>query len=624
MLDNLRRMGRTWMGKVLGAFLVVGLAGFGISNVLLDFGSSNVATVGSEDITIREFQRAYNTDVNAFAQQIGRVPTPEEALSFGIPSGTLNQLAAEAAINQLGENMGLGVSEDRLSQMLRQDPTFAGTLGAFEPENFRRALQQLGYTEAEYFELQSRAARRQQVAAALFADTPVPDVSKELLARYTGDTRNIDYFIVNAQSAPSVEEPTEAELAAYLEENQARFRTEEQRTADVVVLTLDTLAEVQEISDADIEAEYERTRDSRVRIERRSIVQAPLNSDQEAAFQAGLAEGRSFDELVAETGVEIVDLGNLAKSQVTDPALAEAAFRLSADGFTIIPGIGGQRVVAVTSIEPGGEITLAEARDEIEQSLRRDAARDIYLDVLDQVEELRAAFQPLTEIGARYNLPVEEVTMTASGAALESVESIAADARQRVASTVFAAEEDRLTPPIVLGANTNIFVELKSVEPARDQTLEEVRGELLSTILDERTNAAIAELVDSILTRLENGEDFAEVALSMNLFPSLSPAITRSGDEVGIIDRTVAAAAFSGGEGHFGSAVNALGEHVVFQVSEVIPAPEDATPAVTEYLQQTQEQALYSSFVSGLRDQAGVRINRQVLDQVLGLDQTVQ
>lgn len=95
MLDNLRRLGRTWVGKVLGAFLLVGLAGFGISNVLLDFGANNVATVGSEDVTIPEFQRAYNADVNRFAQQIGRMPTPEEAMSFGIPSSTLNQLAAE-------------------------------------------------------------------------------------------------------------------------------------------------------------------------------------------------------------------------------------------------------------------------------------------------------------------------------------------------------------------------------------------------------------------------------------------------------------------------------------------------------------------------------------------------
>ena len=624
MLDNLRRLGRTWIGKVIGAFLLVGLAGFGISNVLLDFGTGNVATVGGEDITLREFQRAYNNDINAFAQQLGRVPSPQEAVSFGIPSGTLNKLAAEAAIDQLGTDMGLGASEDRLGRLLREDPTFAGTLGVFEPENFRRALQQLGYTETEYFALQTKAARRQQIASALLADVTVPAAADELLARYTGDTRSVDYFIVNAQSIPPVATPTEEEIAAYLEENQANYRTEEQRTADVLVLSLDTLAEAQEVTEAEIAAEYERTRDSRVRIERRTIVQAPLTAEQQAVFEAGQAAGRSFDELVAETGVEVVELGTLSQAQVTDTTLANAAFGLDQGGYTLIPGIGGQRVVAVTDIDAGGEVTLEESRDEIEQSLRRAQARTGYVDILDQVEELRAAFQPLEDIGERFGLPVHQVTLSPSGQALESVPSIAPENRQRVASTVFSAEEDRLTPTIQLSANNSIFVELKSVEPARDQTLDEVRGEVLSTMIDERTSAAIAERVDTILARLENGEAFADIALEMNTFPSLSPAITRSGDEAGIVDRAVAAEVFAGGEGHFGSAVNAQGEHVVFHVVEVIPAPDPATDAVQDFLKQAQEQSLYSAFVTGLRDQVGMRVNQQTLSQALGLDQTGQ
>jgi peptidyl-prolyl cis-trans isomerase D len=298
----------------------------------------------------------------------------------------------------------------------------------------------------------------------------------------------------------------------------------------------------------------------------------------------------------------------------------------------MIPGIGGQRVVAVSEIEAGGEISLAEARDEIEQSLRRDAARDAYTDILDQVEELRAAFQPLDEIGERYGIPVHQVTMTASGGALESVASIAPENRQRVATTVFEAEEDRLTPTIALSANNNIFVELGGIEPARDRTLDEVRDEVAAAITEERTNASLDEAVADMVARLEAGDSFADVALLMNTFPTLSPALSRDGTSLvgGLVandpalDQIVAAAAFEGGDGHVGSAVNALGEHVVFQVVEVVPASNPATEQLQDYLQQAQEQSLYTAFVTGLRDQAGVRINRQALDQVLGLSQTGQ
>jgi peptidyl-prolyl cis-trans isomerase D len=146
---------------------------------------------------------------------------------MGIPSGTLSRLTSEAAVNQLAENMGIGVSDSRLSLMLRQDPTFAGTLGQFDRASFVGILQQMGYTEAEYFNVQRRASRRQQLSAGLFADSPVPQAAVELLERFTGDKRTLDYFILNAASIPPVAEPTEEELTAYLTEHQSEHRTVE-------------------------------------------------------------------------------------------------------------------------------------------------------------------------------------------------------------------------------------------------------------------------------------------------------------------------------------------------------------------------------------------------------------
>src|SRR5690606_22265356 len=145
MLDSFRKISKTWVGKLIGGFLIIGLAGFGISNVIFDIGTNTVARVGDEEITAREFQRAYSTDLQRFAQQMGQMPTPEQALAMGVPSATLNRLASDAAINSTAEQLGLGVSDDRLAIMLRQDPSFAGSLGQFERQNFLRVLQQSGF-----------------------------------------------------------------------------------------------------------------------------------------------------------------------------------------------------------------------------------------------------------------------------------------------------------------------------------------------------------------------------------------------------------------------------------------------------------------------------------------------
>jgi len=624
MLEGLRALSRTWLGKIIGAFLLVGLAGFGISNVILDFGSNNVATVGNQAISTRDFQRAYTTELNSYARQFGRVPTPEEAQALQIPAQVLFGLGADAALNQMGETMGIGVSDARLSRMLREDPSFADVLGKFDPSSFTRVLRQAGYTEQEYLELQRSAARRQQIAQGLFLGAPVPEAAIELVNRYGGDTRTLDYFTLGSGTMMfDVAAPTEEELATYLEANQARYRTVPTRTVDVVALDIPSLAATQDISDADIAAEYERTRDQRIRPERRTIRQVPLSTPaQQGWFERGRVAGRSFDELVAETGLTPTDLGTLAQSAISDAALAEAAFGLADGDFAIIPGIGGQRAVVVTEIEPGGETPLADVSEEIRASLAQRQARDQYTDILDQIEELRAAFQPLQQIADRYSLPLVTLDVTADGSALAAVSGIPADQQQRVATAIFDAELDGLAPTVAISGNNYVWFDLKAIDEARDQTLDEVRDLVTAAWTQEQTDAAVQAEVDRVMEQLKSGAPFEDVAVGLNQFPVLSQPISRNGDQTPPIDQRVAAAAFQGGEGFVGSALNNEGDHVIFRVVEIIPNAENASADVGGFIGDQRQNTLYSDFRAGLRDSLGLTLNQQVLNQTLALDST--
>ncbi|MFN4212016.1 MAG: SurA N-terminal domain-containing protein, partial [Devosia sp.] len=208
MLDSLRVFAKSWPGKVMGAFLLVGVAGFGINNVITDLGTNTVARVGDEEINSREFLRAYQNQLNEVAQQLGSFPTAEEAVNLGIPSMVLQNLAQDAALNRLATGFGLGVSEQKLSDMLRADPSFHNALGTFTPENFNQVLQMSGLTEAEYFEDQSDAARRQQLILSLFGDTALPETASGLINRYVADQRTIDYFALGETNIETPAAPT--------------------------------------------------------------------------------------------------------------------------------------------------------------------------------------------------------------------------------------------------------------------------------------------------------------------------------------------------------------------------------------------------------------------------------
>lgn len=617
MLDSFRHLTKTWFGKILGAFLIVGLAGFGISNVITGFGSNTVATAAGQDISVRDYQRGYDSQVNAIARQIGRVPTAEEAMAYNVPDVVINRLAGEAAINKLGEDLGLGVSEDRLGKMLREDPNFSGALGSFDRNNFLRVLQQNGYTEAEYFDLQTKAARRQQLEGGLLAGAPASATATELLARFSGDTRTVDYFVVNAQGLPPVAEPTEEELATYLKDNQAQFRTKATRTVELLALSPEALAATKTVTDEDIAAEYERTKDSRVKIERRTVKQVVLNTPElEKAFTDGKTAGAPFADVLAASGATAQDLGNLAKTEITDSSLADAAFGLALNDYVIIEGIGSKRAVTVSAIEPGGVISLADAKAEIAKQLALTQARNEYTDVLDQIEELRAAFKPLPEIAERFGLHTVTIPLTENGTELANDPDVGAEDAQRIATAVFRAEQGNLAPTIQLSSTRNVWFDLKQVDEARDQTLAEVHDAVAAAWTNARTDEAVSAEVTKLLDQVKAGTAFAEVASSIGQFPILSQPLKRSGDGTTVLNQTVANEIFNGGPTHFGSAVNGDGDHVVFQVAEVNAGTVDQTADIKKYVEETTRNALYGDLLTGLMEQAGLRINAQVYKQL--------
>lgn len=617
MLDSFRHLTKTWFGKILGAFLIVGLAGFGISNVITGFGTNTVATVAGQDISVRDYQRAYNNQVNAVAQQIGRVPTVEEANAFGVPGMVLDRLAGEAAINKLGEDLGLGVSEDRLGKMLAEDPSFSSALGSFDRTNFLRVLQQNGFTEAEYFDLQTKAARRQQLVSGLLSGAPAPATATDLLTRFSGDTRTVDYFVLNAQALPPVAEPTEEELATYLKDNQDKFRTKATRTVELLALSPDAIAANKKITDEEVAAEYERTKASRVKIERRTIKQVALNTPElEKAFTDGKAAGTPFADVLTASGATAQDLGNLAKTEVTDSGLADAAFGLALNDYAIIEGIGSKRAVTVSAIEPGGVISLEDAKADIAKQLALTQARNEYTDVLDQIEELRAAFKPLPEIASRFGLQTVTIPLTEAGAELANSPDIGAEDAQRIATAVFKAEQGNLAPTIQLSSTRNLWFDLKKVDEARDQTLDEVRDAVVTAWTDAKTDAAVSAEVAKLLDQVKAGTPFADVASSIGQFPILSQPLKRAGDGTTVLNQTVANEIFNGGPTHFGSAVNGDGDHVVFQVVEVNQGASDQTADIKKFVEEGSRDALYSDLLTGLKSEAGMRINDQVLKQL--------
>src|SRR5690606_23997138 len=182
----------------------------------------------------------------------------------------------------------------------------------------------------------------------LMANDNMPAVASDLINDYATATRTIDYVTLSETSVETPAPPTEEQLAAYLAEHQAEFRTVETRNVKLLDLSMASLAGTKTISEEEIAAEFEATKATLVRPERRTIEQVSLSTPELVAqFEAGLVDGTDFGTLIAEANLTPSGLGTLAQSEITDTALASTAFSLDEGGYAVIEGIGGTRAIHV-------------------------------------------------------------------------------------------------------------------------------------------------------------------------------------------------------------------------------------------------------------------------------------
>ncbi len=350
MLNSLRNFGRSRVGKILGVLLLIGLAGFGIENVITQLGSTTVASVAGRDISVRDYQRAYDEPDQPGRPATGSGAHPSSRpRPLGVPGMVLQRLAGEAVVNKLGQDLNLGVrSPARRSCCARTRPSRTRSRPVRRRQLYTRACRTAATPKRNSFDLQRKAAQRQQLIAGLLGDTQAPTAALELVNRYLGDTRTVDYFVLNAQALPPVADPTEEELAAFLTEHQAEFRTRKPAPSTCWRSRRIRWPPARSSRTTRSPPNTERTKDSRVKIERRQHPAA--GADARAAGRLRGRQGRRHPiaDLVTANNVTLQDLGTLARSEVTDSALAEAAFGLALNDYVIIPGIGSQRVVTVS------------------------------------------------------------------------------------------------------------------------------------------------------------------------------------------------------------------------------------------------------------------------------------
>jgi peptidyl-prolyl cis-trans isomerase D len=631
MLRGLHKASSTWLGKAVMAavmgVIAISFAIWGIGDIFRGFGRNAVATIGGTEISIEQFRQFYNDRLQQLGRQAGRPITPDEARARGLDRQLLAQLVAETTIDEQAKQLRLGIDSAEIAKRITSDPSFRGANGQFDRQRFEQIIRQAGFSESRFIEEQRRSMLRRQLAQSVTGDLKVPATALAALNQYQNEKRQIEYVALEAAQAGDVPAPTPEVLNKYFDERKTLFRAPEYRNITLLSLAPSDLAKPDAVADTDAKAYFEQHKDSYGKPEKREVRQIVFQKPEEAAdARERITKGAKFDDIAKERQLKEsdTDLGMVAKSDIIDPAVADAAFSLK-PGETSAPVKGrfGTVLLQVGKIEPGEEKTYEQVAAQIKREMAESRAKSDVGNLRDKIEDERAAGSTLAETAKK--LGIKSVSIEAvdrSGRGLDGKPVTGLPQTPNVISAAFASDVGVDTDPLQLPGGGYLYYDVTGVTPSRERPLEEVKDQVTARWRDDEIAKRLQAKADDLVGKLKAGTSFAQAASEAGLNVQTAKDLQR-GKSGGFIPAKTIEAVFRTPKGTPATAEGGKEtERFVFRVTDVVDPPFEAgTPqgqAITTTLQNSYTDDLVSEYIARLENDFGVTVNPSALNQVVG------
>jgi peptidyl-prolyl cis-trans isomerase D len=629
MLRGIRQASSTWLGRiVMGAIMTLLAAIFalwGINDIFHGFGRSYLAKIGNVEISAEQFSQAYRDRQQELSRQIGHPLTVQEANAIGLPSQVLGQMVAEAGLDQLARRMRLGIPDKEITQRVLHDPHFQTPTGQFDRALFQNFLQSIGYSEQRFFDEQRRTIPRRDLTQAVSGGIAVPKANLDAVNQYQNEQRSIEFVTLGPQQAGEVPQPTPEELSKYFDERQILFRAPEYRKIVTMTVTPETLAKTIEVSDADVQKYYEQNQKTYSAPERRHIEQIVFRNmaDAQAASER-IKSGTTFAALAAERGLKPsdIDLGTVAKSAIIDPKIADAAFALKAGEVSApIEGRFGVVLVTVLDIEPANTKPLAVVAPFIHNDIAQQRAKSQVLDLHDKIEDARAGGATLPEVARKLKLSVVTIEVDRSGRDPSGKLVANLTDGPAIINAAFTNDVGVDTFPIETSGGY-VWYEVQGVTPARDRTLDEVKGEVEQRWRDDQIAKRLEGKAADLLDKAKSGNPFDALASGAGVKLEKASGLKRGATPAGLSAKVIDTV-FRTANGAFGSSAgDKPTQWVVFRVTDVNTPALDPNSADGKKLEQILLNAmgndLFSQYVGWFENELGTTVDQAALSQAVG------
>lgn len=594
---------------VLMAMLVLGLGGFGVTN--FGGGLTAIGSVGDREITVNDYARAMQQEINALSAQVGQRITMQQAQAFGIDRQVRQQLVNTAALDNENARIGVSAGDARVAREITSMETFRGPGGQFDRETYRFMLERNDLTEAAFESRLREDLARALLQGAVGSGFSAPPALVSTLYDFVSERRGYSLLtLTEADLETPVATPSEDDLRQFYDANSERFTRPEARRITYAALLPEDLAPSMEVDEEVLRRLYDERIAEFVQPERRLVERLVYPTEEAAAAaRAELDAGVSFEALAEARGVLLddIDMGDVSKADLG--AAGEAVFALEEPGVVgPLPSDLGPALFRMNAILSAQETTFEEARDDLAAEFATDAARREIDARIEDIDDRLAGGATLEELGQDAGMTVGTVDFYEG-----------ADDRMSgypaFRTAALEAQEGDFAEVIRLGDGGIVALRLEEILPPAPLPLEEIRDEVAEAWRMATLAAALNEKAIDIKSAVEGGASLGGFGIV-----DVTPAATRSTRPVNA-PPSVIAAIFEMEEGDLrviedGAFVAVLQLDSITPGADEGPDAEAVRAAISIQAEQALAQDAFSLFVNGLSNSAGIRFDDAAVNAV--------
>ena len=606
---------------IIVLLLVLGLAGFGLQDVLSRWGTSKLATVGEVEISTEEFGQSFIREINYISQNIGKNLTIQEAKSFGLHLQVIEKLINRSLLDQLLIDLKISVGDVLLLKNLKTNPNFKDADGNFNRKNYNDYLSKINLSENEFEKI-----LRNDLSRELFTQILDPNFNHnqnivKTIADHIGEERKVKLYKLNYDTNTSLQDFNKDEVRKFYENNKNNYSSKSIRKYSVLNINQSQFLNEIEITEEEIQNIYEERKQNFTQPEFRELSRIIFQTSDLAneALNKILSNDKTFEQIGKDLNLnrKEINFGTYSKIDLDDE-LSEFIFDAKIKKNSIVGPINGElgfELYKVNKIIPEFVLDEEKAKSQIINEIQLENSLNKLSEMIPEVEDMIASGETLEEIARKYQMNIENLEISKG-------DELPKKYRNKNLKTYFDEASNDNTDLLQIEDNTFISIRLDDeIEPIIP-SFEKIYDQLL----DDYKISQILELMEKDLNEVITKYTLDEAVKLNKIIHLFDDKINReTTDSFKILNKLTVENIFQNSVGDF--VIQKMNENknpylILIETTKIIPASsKSAYDKVLKNIQnQVNEQVkndLITSLLNSLRQTYEPKVNYELLNQII-------